>query len=117
MKTKKDFWRLTLFAYLFIFSGIFLLYFIEEDSQFEIYFLIGVIIIEVSGLVIGYRALNIYHSLDDKSVYPKQLDFINRLNEKIHTSKKQSKLIFVIAIVVGALIGFLSEIYGEGLPF
>lgn len=117
MKTKKDFWRLTLFTYLFIFSGLILLFSIEEDSQFEIYFLVGVIILEVSGLVIGYRALNVYHSLDDKSVYPKQLDFINRLNEKIHTSKKQSKLIYVIAIVVGALIGFLSEIYGEGLPF
>lgn len=117
MKTKKDFWRLALFTYLCIFSGIILLFSIEEDSQFEIYFLVGVIILEVSGLVIGYRALNVYHSLDDKSVYPKQLDFINRLNEKIHTSKKQSKLIYVIAIVLGALIGILSEIYGEGLPF
>ena len=117
MKTKKDFRRLALFTYLCIFSGIILLFSIEEDSQFEIYFLVGVIILEVSGLVIGYRALNVYHSLDDKSVYPKQLDFINRLNEKIHTSKKQSKLIYVIAIVLGALIGILSEIYGEGLPF
>lgn len=117
MKTKKDFWRLTLFAYLFIFSGIILLYFIEEDSQFEIYFLVGVIALEVSGLVIANRALNVYHSLANKSVYPKQLDFINRLNAKLHTSKKKSKLLYGIAIVIGALIGFLSVIYGEGLPF
>ena len=117
MKTKKDFWRLTLFAYLFIFSGIILLYFIEVDSQFEIYFLVGVIVLEVSGLVIANRALNVYHSLANKSVYPKQLDFINRLNAKLHTSKKKSKLLYGIAIVIGALIGFLSLIYGEGLPF
>ena len=62
-ENKKDFWRLTLFAYLFIFSGIILLYFIEEDSQFEIYFLVGVIALEVSSLVIANRALNVYHSL------------------------------------------------------
>ena len=40
MKTKKDFWRLIGLSYLLIFSGIFLLY-IAEDTQFEIYLLVG----------------------------------------------------------------------------
>ena len=74
MKTKKDFWRLIVLSYLLIFSGIFLLY-IAEDTQFEIYFLIGVMFLEVSGIIVIWKALRVFRSLKDKSVYPKQLDF------------------------------------------
>ena len=62
MKTKRDFWRLIGLSYLLIFSGIILLYIIEENNPFEIYLLIGVIVLEVSGLITivkaqGYFAL------------------------------------------------------------
>ena len=72
MKTKRDFWRLVGLSYLLIFSGIILLYIIEENNPFEIYLLIGVIVLEFSGLITIVKALKIFRSLDDKSVYRKQ---------------------------------------------
>ena len=59
MKTKKDFWRLIGLSYLLIFSGIFLLY-IAEDTQFEIYLLVGVMVLEVSGLIVIWKALEVF---------------------------------------------------------
>ena len=116
MKTKKDFWRLIVLSYLLIFSGIFLLY-IAEDTQFEIYFLIGVMFLEVSGIIVIWKALRVFQSLKDKSVYPKQLDFLNKIAVKLYSDKKTSNIVFGIAIGVGLLIGVLAVLYQEGLLF
>ena len=116
MKTKKDFWRLIGLSYLLIFSGIFLLY-IAEDTQFEIYLLVGVIVLEVSGLIVVWKALEVFRSLKDKSVYPKQLDFLNKIAVKLYSDKKKSNIVFGVAISVGVLIGVLFVLYEEGLLF
>ena len=39
MKTKKDFWKTVLVAYLLIFLGIIILLITDENNPFEIYFL------------------------------------------------------------------------------
>ena len=114
MKTKKDFWRLIGLSYLLIFSGIFLLY-IAEDTQFEIYLLVGVMLLEVSGLIVIWKALEVFRSLKDKSVYPKQLDFLNNIAKKLYSNKKKSNIVFVLAISVGVLIGVLVVLFEEGL--
>lgn len=116
MKTKKDFWRLIGLSYLLIFSGIFLLY-IAEDTQFEIYLLVGVMVLEVSGLIVIWKALEVFRSLKDKSVYPKQLDFLNKIAIKLYSDKKKSNIVFGVAISVGVLIGVLFVLYEEGLLF
>jgi len=116
MKTKKDFWRLIGLSYLLIFSGIFLLY-IAEDTQFEIYLLVGVMVLEVSGLIVIWKALEVFRSLKDKSVYPKQLDFLNKIAIKLYSDKKKSNIVFGAAITVGVLIGVLVVLYEEGLLF
>ena len=116
MKTKKDFWRLIGLSYLLIFSGIFLLY-IAEDTQFEIYLLFGVMVLEVSGLIVVWKALEVFRSLKDKSVYPKQLDFLNKIAIKLYSDKKKSNIVFGVAISVGVLIGVLFVLYEEGLLF
>ena len=116
MKTKKDFWRLIGLSYLLIFSGIFLLY-IAEDTQFEIYLLVGVMVLEVSGLVVVWKALEVFRSLKDKSVYPKQLDFLNKIAIKLYSDKKKSNIVFGVSISVGVLIGVLFVLYEEGLLF
>ena len=116
MKTKKDFWSLIGLSYLLIFSGIFLLY-IAEDTQFEIYLLVGVMVLEVSGLIVVWKALEVFRSLKDKSVYPKQLDFLNKIAIKLYSDKKKSNIVFGVAISVGVLIGVLFVLYEEGLLF
>ena len=116
MKTKKDFWRLIGLSYLLIFSGIFLLY-IAEDTQFEIYLLVGVMVLEVSGLIVVWKALEVFRSLKDKSVYPKQFDFLNKIAIKLYSDKKKSNIVFGVAISVGVLIGVLFVLYEEGLLF
>jgi len=116
MKTKKDFWRLIGLSYLLIFSGIVLLY-IAEDTQFEIYLLVGVMVLEVSGLIVVWKALEVFRSLKDKSVYPKQLDFLNKIAIKLYSDKKKSNIVFGVAISVGVLIGVLLVLYEEGLLF
>ena len=73
-ENKKRFLEVDRLSYLLIFSGIFLLY-IAENTQFEIYLLVGVMVLEVSGLIVVWKALEVFRSLKDKSVYPKQLDF------------------------------------------
>lgn len=115
MKTKRDFWRLIGLSYLLIFSGIILLYIIEENTPFEIYLLIGVIVLEVSGLITIVKALKIFRSLEDKSVYPKQFDFLNRIAVKLHSDRKKSNIVVGTAIIVGILIGILGALYKEGL--
>ena len=117
MKTKKDFWRLVGLSYALIFSGILLLCFTEENSEFEIYLLVGVIFLEITGLIVIGKALKVFRSLEDKSVYPKQLNFLNRIAVKLYSDKKKSNLIFGIAIFVGVLIGVLSVLYKEGMLF
>ena len=116
MKTKKDFWRLIGLSYLLIFSGIFLLY-IAEDTQFEIYLLVGVMFLEVSGLIVIWKALEVFRSLKDKSVYPKQLDFLNNIAKKLYSDKKTSNIVFVVAITFGLLIGVLVVLLKDGLLF
>ena len=98
------------------FSGIFLLY-IAEDTQFEIYLLVGVMVLEVSGLIVVWKALEVFRSLKDKSVYPKQLDFLNKIAIKLYSDKKKSNIVFGVAISVGVLIGVLFVLYEEGLLF
>ena len=75
MKTKKGFWRLIGLSYLLIFSGIILLYIIKKNTPFEIYLLIGVIVLEVSGLITIVKALKIFRSLEDKSVIQNNMIF------------------------------------------
>ena len=116
MKTKKDFWWLIGLSYLLIFSGIFLLY-IAEDTQFEIYLLVGVMVLEVSGLIVVWKALEVFRSLKDKSVYPKQLDFLNKIAIKLYSDKKKSNIVFGVAISVGVIIGVLFVLFEEGLLF
>ena len=115
MKTKRDFWRLIGLSYLLIFSGIILLYITEENTPFQIYLLIGVIVFEVSGLITIVKALKIFRSLEDKSIYPKQLDFLNRIAVKSHSDRKKSNIVVGTAIIVGILIGILGALYKEGL--
>ena len=115
MKTKRDFWRLIGLSYFLIFSGIILLYIIKENTPFEIYLLIGVIVLEVSGLITIVKALKIFRSLEDKSVYPKQFDFLNRMAVKLLSDRKKSNIVVVTAIIVGLLIGILVALYKEGL--
>ena len=103
-------------SYLLIFSGIFLLY-IAENTQFEIYLLVGVMVLEVSGLIVVWKALEVFRSLKDKSVYPKQLDFLNKIAIKLYSDKKKSNIVFGVAISVGVLIGVLFVLYEEGLLF
>ena len=115
MKTKKGFWRLIGLSYLLIFSGIILLYIIKKNTPFEIYLLIGVIVLEVSGLITIVKALKIFRSLEDKSVYPKQFDFLNRIAVKLYSDRKKSNIAVGTAIIVGILIGILGALYKEGL--
>jgi len=117
MKTKKDFWRLTGLSYALIFSGILLLYFTEENTEFEIFMLVGVVFLEVMGLIVVFKALKVFRSLEDKSVYPKQLDFLNKIAVKLYSEKKKSNLVIGIAIFVGVLIGVLSVLYKDGVLF
>ena len=117
MKTKKDFWRLMGLSYALIFSGILLLYFTEENTEFEIFMLVGVVFLEVMGLIVVFKALKVFRSLKDKSVYPKQLNFLNKIAVKLYSDKKKSNLVIGIAIFVGLLVGALSALYKEGVLF
>lgn len=96
-----------IFAYLLGFLGIVILYIVDEDNPFKIYLLLGAIVIEVSSMVVILRGLKIYRSLEDKSIYPKQLDFLNRLAIKLYSDKKTSNKVISIALIFGALIGVL----------
>ena len=107
MKTKKDFWKTILSAYLLIFLGVLILLIVDENNPFEIYFLVGVIFIEILGLIVIMRALRIYRSLEDKSIYPKKLDFLNKLAMKLYSDKKTSNKVITIAILIGASIGIV----------
>ncbi len=107
MKTKKDFWKTIIYAYVAIFSGIIILLASPGDSKTEIYYLLAIILLEVLGLIIIQKALKIYRSLDDKSVYPKQLDFLNRLASKLYSDKKTSNVVMIIALLIGGSIGLI----------
>jgi len=111
MKTKKDFWRTIVIAYILILLGISILFFVDRDNPFEIYLLLGTIVIEVLAIIIIVRALRIYRSLEDKSVYPKQLDFLNRLAIKLYSDKKTSNIVMLIAGIVGGIIGVLVGVF------
>ena len=113
MKTKKDFWKTAFSAYVLIFSGIILLFITDENNPFELYFLIGVIVIEVLGLIVIGRALRIYRSLEDKSIYPKKLDFLNKLAIKLYSDKKTSDKVITIAILIGASIGVVIGVFSD----
>ena len=111
MKTKKDFWRTIVIAYILILLGISILFFVDRDNPFEIYLLLGTIVIEVLAIIIIVRALRIYRSLEDKSIYPKQLDFLNRLAIKLYSDKKTSNIVILIALIVGGIIGVLVSVF------
>jgi len=105
MKTKKDFWKTIIYAYVAIFSGIIILLASPVDSNTEIYYLITVILLEVLGIVIIQKALKIYRSLDDKSIYPKQLGFLNQLASRLYSDKTTSNIVITLALLFGASIG------------
>lgn len=107
MKTKKDYWITILIAYLFIFSGIVLLLITQENENPHLLFLFIVILLEVIGLVVTGRALKIYRTLEDKSIYPKQLDFLNKLASKLYSDKKTSNKVVIIALIFGGLMGVI----------
>ena len=52
MKTKKDFWKTVIYAYVAIISGVIILLATPSDSKAKIYFLLAVIILEVLGIII-----------------------------------------------------------------
>ena len=111
MKTKKDFWKTVIYAYVAIISGVIILLAIPSDSKAKIYFLLAVIILEVLGIIIIQKALKIYRSLDDKSIYPKQLDFLNRLASKLYSDKKTSNIVMIVALLIGGFIGAIIGVY------
>ena len=111
MKTKKDFWKTVIYAYVAIISGVIILLASPSDSKSKIYFLLAVIILEVLGIIIIQKALKIYRSLDDKSIYPKQLDFLNRLASKLYSDKKTSNIVMIVALLIGGFIGAIIGIY------
>ena len=117
MKTKKDFWETVIYAYVAIISGVIILLASPSNSKSKIYFLLAVIILEVLGIIIIQKALKIYRSLDDKSIYPKQLDFLNKIAVKLYSDKKKSNIVFGIAITFGVVIGVLAVLYQEGSLF
>ena len=69
--------------------------------------MVGVIFTEILGLIVIMRALRIYRSLEDKSIYPKKLDFLNKLAMKLYSDKKTSNKVITIAILIGASIGIV----------
>lgn len=107
MKTKKEFWMTMLLSYVLIFAGIIMLYVTWENKKTEIYVLLAVMVVEILGLITIGRALKIFRGLEDKSVYPKQLDFLNRIAAKLYSDKKTSNIVIAIAITVGAAIGII----------
>ncbi len=107
MKTKKDFWMTVVLAYILILSGIIMLYFIWDNKETELYVLLAIIVVEILGLITIGRALKIFRELEDKAVYPKQLDFLNRMAAKLYSDKKTSNTVMAIAITVGAVIGII----------
>ena len=111
MKTKKDFWKTVIYAYVAIISGVIILLAIPSDSKAKIYFLLAVIILEVLGIIIIQKALKIYRSLDDKSIYPKQLDFLNRLASKLYSDKKTSNIVMIVSLLIGGFIGAIIGVY------
>ena len=111
MKTKKDFCKTLIYAYVAIISGVIILLAIPSDSKAKIYFLLAVIILEVLGIIIIQKALKIYRSLDDKSIYPKQLDFLNRLASKLYSDKKTSNIVMIVALLIGGFIGIIIGLY------
>ena len=111
MKTKKDFWETVIYAYVAIISGVIILLASPSNSKSKIYFLLAVIILEVLGIIIIQKALKIYRSLDDKSIYPKQLDFLNRLASKLYSDKKTSNIVMIVALLIGGFIGVIIGLY------
>ena len=111
MKTKKDFWKTVIYAYVAIISGVIILLASPSDSKAKIYFLLAVIILEVLGIIIIQKALKIYRSLDDKSIYPKQLDFLNRLASKLYSDKKTSNIVMIVSLLIGGFIGAIIGLY------
>ena len=111
MKTKKDFWKTVIYAYVAIISGVIILLASPSDSKSKIYFLLAVIILEVLGIIIIQKALKIYRSLDDKSIYPKQLDFLNRFASKLYSDKKTSNIVMIVALIIGGFIGVIIGLY------
>ena len=76
MKTKNDYWRNILYAYCFIIIGLILLFF-RINTLPEIPQLFGVLIFSGIGMYFLIKAVRIYQELEDKNIYPSQLDFLN----------------------------------------
>lgn len=104
MKTKKDYWRTILYAYILIILGILLLFFKIETLPI-IPQMIAVIVLGLLGVYILFKAIKIYQVLDDKNIYPSQLDFLNKMAFKFYGDKKRARTTLIIAIIVGIILG------------
>ena len=69
------------------------------------YFFLGLLLLKFWSNCYWKNLKNI--SLEDKSIYPKKLDFLNKLAMKLYSDKKTSDKVITIAILIGATIGFV----------
>jgi len=110
MKTKNDYWRNVLYAYCFIIIGLILLIF-RINTLPEIPQLFGVLIFTGIGMYFVIKAVKIYQELEDKKIYPSQLDFLNKLAFKLYSNKKKSRKTFIVATIVGLTLGVFLGYY------
>ena len=112
MKTKNDYWRNILYAYCFIIIGLILLFF-RINTLPEIPQLFGVLIFSGIGMYFLIKAVRIYQELEDKKIYPSQLDFLNKLAFKLYSYKKKFRKTFIVATIVGITLGVFLGYYME----
>ena len=110
MKTKNDYWRNILYAYCFIILVIILLFFRIKTLP-EIPQLFGVIIFCGIGMYFVIKAVKIYQGLEDKKIYPSQLEFLNKLAFKLYSNKKKFRTTFFVSIIIGLIIGIFLGYY------
>ena len=110
MKTKNDYWRNILYGYCFIIIGLILLFF-RINTLPEIPQLFGVLILSGIGMYFIIKAVKIYQGLEDKKIYPSQLDFLNKLAFKLYSDKKKFRKTFIVATIVGLTLGVFLGYY------
>lgn len=110
MKTKNDYWRNIFYGYCFIIIGLILLFF-RINTLPEIPQLFGVLIFSGIGMYFIIKAVKIYQGLEDKKIYPSQLDFLNKLAFKLYSDKKKFRKTFIVATIVGLTLGVFLGYY------
>ena len=58
-------------------------------------------------------AKRIYQELEDKKIYPSQLDFLNKLAFKLYSDKNKFRKTFIVATIVGLTLGVFLGYYME----